>query len=565
MDFDFLHKKMSQEADFSKYPLPEALTRRVVTYLNIFRLFISFALALAFFTGLLIRASFLESGAIAGTILLSYFALAIYLALEAKRNKTQHFFLAQISLFTDILFLSVLLFLFGGLDSGLAVLLIFASASAASLLPLRTALFLAALVVLAFIGGSVTGILLRAEPYSGLVQAGIYGITTFIIALLVNLLSFWVRDYRLLTEQQAMKLTRLEQINELIIRRMRSGVLAVDGDCHIQLMNESAWFLLGSPSGLQKSLGDVSPEIYAALKQWRDNPSVDIEALTLRASQAQVVPKFVMMPGGSEIRVLIFLEDNDVVAQRALELSASSLAKLSGSIAHEIRNPLAAVSHAAQLLAETEDMAESDTRLVDIIHKQSRRMNGIVENILQLSRREKSRPDIFNLKTWLEDIVREFGSAMPAMDIDLSTDFDEKEVLVMFDRSQLHQAIWKLMENALQHAGREGVKPMVRIKMERLPETGYCLISVEDNGPGISDEQITNIFEPFYTTSKQGSGLGLYVARQLCEVNQAELTVDSSLGVGTSFHIRLALARGTDQDRHQASEPSAEPIPEATL
>ena len=79
--------------------------------------------------------------------------------------------------------------------------------------------------------------------------------------------------------------------------------------------------------------------------------------------------------------------------------------------------------------------------------------------------------------------------------------------------------------------------------MERLPETGYCLISVKDNGPGISDEQITHIFEPFYTTNKQGSGLGLYVARQLCEVNQAELTVDSAIGSYSRFHIRMALAR----------------------
>ncbi len=534
---------MNQAADFSNYPLPATLTRRVVTYLNLFRLFISFALTVAFFTGLLVKAYFLDVGAIAGTALLSYFVIAIYLALEARRRNAQHFFLAQISLFTDILFLSVLFIMFGGLDSGLAVLLIFASASAAILLPLRLALFLASLVVLAFIGGTLAGILLRAEPYTGLIQAGMYGLTTFIISVLVNLLAIWLRDYRLLTEQQALELTRLEQINELIIRRMRSGVLAVDADCRIQLMNESAWFLLGSPSGLRKTLADVSPELDGALAEWRSNPSREIEPVTLHASQAQVVPKFVALPGSAEIRVLIFLEDNDVVAQRALELSASSLAKLSGSIAHEIRNPLAAVSHAAQLLAESEDLPEADTRLVDIIHQQSRRMNGIVENILQLSRREKSRPDIFDLNTWLQEVVEEFKGAMPSMKINLDAHLEEEEVLVMFDRSQLHQAVWKLMENALQHAGGDGTDPNVHIRMKRLPETGYCLITVEDNGPGIPDEQITHIFEPFYTTNKQGSGLGLYVARQLCEVNQAELTVDSSPGVGTRFHIRLSLAR----------------------
>jgi two-component system sensor histidine kinase PilS (NtrC family) len=551
-------EKISQVANFSDYPLPEDLTSRVVTYLNLFRLFISFALIVAFFSGILIRTYFLDNAAIAGTFLISYFVMAIYLAIEARRRTAQHFFLAQVSLFTDILFLSVLLFTFGGLNSGLAVLLMFASASAAILLPLRIALFLASLVVLALIGESMTGLLLYRGATTELLQAGLYGITTFIITILVNLLSYWLRDYRILAEKQAVELTRLEQINELVIRRMRSGVLAVDADCHIQLMNESAWFLLGTPSGQRKALTDIAPELEKAMLAWRKDPSRDNEPLTLHASQAQVVPKFVSLPGSAEIRVLIFLEDNDVVAQRALELSANSLAKLSGSIAHEIRNPLAAISHAAQLLAEVEGMPVSDSRLVNIIHNQSRRMNDIVENILQLSRREKSRPDIIDLKSWLKDIVDEFKGALPAMNIDMTTEFETKDVLVLFDRSQLHQAIWKLMENALQHAGQENQTPRVMIILERLPETGYCIVTVEDNGPGISEEQIEHIFEPFYTTHKQGSGLGLYIARQLCEVNQAELTVNSSLGEGTRFHIRLALARSDMNEANQLNEPSSE-------
>jgi two-component system sensor histidine kinase PilS (NtrC family) len=543
---------MNPTADFSNYPLPEALTRRVVTYLNIFRLFISFGLIIAFFTGLLIKAYFLDNDTIAGSILVAYFVMAVYLATEASLRTAQYFFLAQISLFTDILFLSISLFIFGGPENGLAVLLIFASASAAILLPLKIALFLASLVVLAFIGESVTGIFLGNQARTGLMQAGLYGTTTFIITVLVNLLSFWLRDYRLLAEQQAIELTRLEQINELIIRRMRSGVLAVDGDIRIQLMNESAWFLLGSPSVHGQSLTDIAPELEAAMIDWRSNPSADTEALTLQASQARVVPKFVSLPGSTEIQVLIFLEDNDVVAQRALELSASSLAQLSGSIAHEIRNPLAAISHAAQLLAETEDVPESDARLIDIIHKQSRRMNDIVENILQLSRREKSRPDLLNLKSWLNDIAEEFKAALPAMAIDLTTDFHVEEVLVLFDRSQLHQTIWKLMENALLHAAENNTTPSVGIIMERQPHTGYCVVTIEDNGPGISTEEIEHIFEPFYTTNKQGTGLGLYIARQLCEVNQAALTVDSTPGKGTRFHIRMALARS---DLSKVSKP----------
>jgi hypothetical protein len=123
---------MSQITDPAKYPLPEDLTRRIVTYLNLFRLFISIALTMAFFAGLLIKSYYIVSGAIVGTILISYVVLAVYLALEARRSNTQYYILAQISLLIDILFLSVLMFMFGGLGGGLAVLLIFASASGAS-------------------------------------------------------------------------------------------------------------------------------------------------------------------------------------------------------------------------------------------------------------------------------------------------------------------------------------------------------------------------------------------------------------------------------------------------
>ena len=154
---------MSPKAGLSKYPLPEALTYRVVSYLNAFRLLISLALMYALFAGLVEIPNALNNKSIAGTVMISYFVMAAVITTEARRRTSHIFFLAQISLFTDILFLSILLFIFGGLESGIAILLIFASASAAILLPLRTALFFASLVVLTFIGESLTGMLLRDE------------------------------------------------------------------------------------------------------------------------------------------------------------------------------------------------------------------------------------------------------------------------------------------------------------------------------------------------------------------------------------------------------------------
>ncbi len=520
---------------------------RVVNYLGLFRLFISLALAFAYFSDSLIQSNNFDNPTLAPTALISYFVLAVYLFAEIRNKDTNIFFLAQASLFVDILFLAPLLILFGGLESGLGVLLVFVSATAAIILPLRKALFLAALATLAVIGESVLGGLLRSGAAEDLIRSGLYGLALFLTAVLSHILAYWVRDYRLIAERQEQTLTRLEQVNELIIRRMRSGVLAVDRDCEIRMMNESAWFLLGSPPALERTLQDVSPELFEVMTLWRNDPTIETQAVTLQASQATVIPKFVSLPGSREIQTLIFLEDNDVVAQRAIEMSANSLAKLSGSIAHEIRNPLAAVSHAAQLLSEAEHIPEAEVRLINIIENQSKRMNGIVENILQLSRREKSRPELFELASWLTELKKEFNGAMPTLDLALSNETNTNEVMVMFDRSQLHQALWKLMENAAEHAGREDESARITLRVRRKVKTGHCVISVEDNGPGIPEDRIGNIFEPFFTTRKQGSGLGLYVARQLCEANQAELTVDSVLGHGTRFHIRLATARDTAQ------------------
>jgi len=543
--FDICKEKMSQAALPSNFPLPEALTHRVLSYLSIFRLLISLILLYATLinTELVFTQLVLDRNTIGASILLSYFVMAVFLLIDTRRRTTRPFATAAATLFIDVLFLSIFLLLFAQMGSSLAILLIFTSASAAILLPMRLALFIASIVVLAFIYTAVVTWFAQGETTATVVRAGIYGLTTFTGTILVNLLTRWLKDYRLTAERQAVQLTRLEQVNELVIRRMRNGVLAVDSDGRIQLMNESAWFLLGSPKANQKILANICPQLDKALTDWYNNPSMEVAAMTLYSSQARIAPKFVSLPGTSSIRVLIFLDDNEVISQRAVEMSAHMLANLSGSIAHEIRNPLAAINHAAQLLDESEEIADSDLRLVDIIHSQAGRMNGIVENILQLSRHEKSRPDIFELVPFLKELSVETKSSLPGIRLTVEVNPEEEGTLVLFDRSQLHQIVGKLLENANRHARLDAAIPQVVLTMKHLPKTGYCVITVEDNGPGIPEGNLKRIFEPFFTTHKQGSGLGLYIARQLCDVNQAELTVDSAVGSYSRFHIRMALAR----------------------
>ena len=533
---------MGKSVAYTSYPLSASLTRRVVSYFNLYRLIIVLLLASAHFGGLLDGSAQGAFATIASVVLAVYLLVAVFHLFDARRGEVNFFRLAASSLFTDILFLSLLVVLFAGVDGGIGILLVFTSAVAAVLLPLRTALLLASIASLTMVGTALWYYVLQAGTAESMLQAALYGVTAMISAVMANRLAYWGRDYRLIAEKQKETLTELEQVNELIIRRMRTGVITVDENGMVGVMNESAWFQMGSPPVRQRSLNSLSPRLEQELDRWKQDTTSDPKPVVLEPSQAQVLPSYVALPGQEGFGAMIFLTDNNVVARRAVELSVNSLAKLSGSIAHEIRNPLAALNHASQLLEESPQVRLQEMRLINIIQNHAKRMNGIIENILQLSRREQSRPELVPLHTFLPEFANEFDSTQVNRALDFQTAFDPEETYVLYDKSQLSQCLWKLLDNAVDHASREKAVPQVRLTSVRDQESGFCTITIADNGPGINKNQLSKIFEPFYTTRREGSGLGLYIAKQLCEANQAELTVDSIPGEGAYFHVRLALA-----------------------
>jgi two-component system sensor histidine kinase PilS (NtrC family) len=541
---------MANPVEYTAWPLPEPLTRKVVGYLNIYRMVIAALLGVSHFGGLGQAVSGPTGQAVASAVLLAYLLFAAFHLFSARRKLANFFRLASYSLFTDVIFLSVLVIAYAGVGGGLGILLVFTSGAAAVLLPLRKALLIASIASLSMVGTATWRFAMSGGTADSLIQAALFGITAMVAAVLANRLAYWGRDFRLIAEKRKVTLTELEQVNELIIRRMRTGVVAIDETNMIRVMNESAWFLLGSPEVRQRSLRSLSPRLEQALADWKKQPDIEPKPVILEPSQAQILPSFVSLPRDSGLGAMIFLNDNNVVARRAIELSVNSLAKLSGSIAHEIRNPLAALNHASQLLEESPQIRLSEMRLIHIIQNHAKRMNGIVENILQLSRREQSRPELLPLHIFLPEFANEFETSQTNRALEFQTAIDTEETYVLYDKSQLSQCLWKLLDNAVDHASRDKANPAVRLALRRDPEAGFCIITVADNGPGITKAQLSKIFEPFYTTRKEGSGLGLYIARQLCEANQAELTVDSEPGEGAYFHIRLALAKA-DSARQQ--------------
>jgi len=539
---------MSKTIDYTAYPLSDVLTGRIVNYLNVYRLIITFLLVSAHFGKLIDTNPVSDHYALGNAVLLVYLVFAAFHLFSARRANANVYQIATQSLFTDIFFLSILVMVFGGVNGGIGLLLVFASAAAGVLLPLRIALLLASIASLTIIGTALWRFGTTGATAETMLQAGLFGTTAMISAVIANQVAYWARDYRLIAEKQKETLTELEQVNELIIRRMRTGVIAVDETGMVGVMNESAWFLMGSPSVRQRSLQSLSHHLSTALEEWKKDTTSDPKPVIVESSQAQILPSFVALPGKNGIGAMIFLTDNNVVARRAVELSVNSLAKLSGSIAHEIRNPLAALNHASQLLEESPQIRLPEMRLINIIQNHAKRMNGIIENILQLSRREHSRPELIPLHIYLPEFVNEFETSQVNRQLDFQAAMDTEDTWVLFDKSQLSQCLWKLLDNAVDHASKDKSVPRVRLALNRNEESGFCIITIADNGPGINQSQLSKIFEPFYTTRKEGSGLGLYIAKQICEANQAELTVDSEPGEGAFFHVRLALARATQPE-----------------
>ena len=216
--------------------------------------------------------------------------------------------------------------------------------------------------------------------------------------------------------------------------------------------------------------------------------------------------------------------------------------KISASLAHEIRNPLAAISYATQLLEESREIPEADRRLLEIIYQQTQRMNGIVENVLGLARRERAQPEHVELGEFVRHFVDDYRNSHPL-------EFDHLDALApagplgaMVDRKQLQQAVTVLVHNALVYGRLPGEPARISLRAYA-DEAGTPVLDIVDRGPGIPERVAAQLFRPFFTTSGHGTGLGLYIARELCLANEASLDFVPIPAGGACFRIRLAGAR----------------------
>ncbi|WPC04401.1 ATP-binding protein [Pseudomonas benzenivorans] len=457
---------------------------------------------------------------------------------QRPRSLIQVFSLALV----DVILLSGLFYAAGGTPSGIGTLLIVAVAIANIMLRGRIGLLIAAVAAIGLIYLTFYLSLSRPAAAAQYVQVGALGALCFAAALFVQGITKRLHASESLAEQRAADVASLEALNALILQRMRTGILVLDDQHRVLLANQGALTLLGCEALAGKILDPHCPELVKRLQHWQDNPTLRPANLQALVDGPVLQPSFIPLQRGEQRETLVFLDDISQIAQQAQQLKLASLGRLTAGIAHEIRNPLGAISHAAQLLQESEDLQGPDQRLAQIIQDHSRRMNLVIENVLQLSRRRQAEPQLLDLKYWLHRFASEFrSSASP--DKTLHVETQAGTIQTRMDPHQLTQVLTNLVQNGLRYSARQHRQGQVWLKLFRDPASELPVLEVLDDGAGVPAEQLHHIFEPFYTTENKGTGLGLYISRELCESNQARLDYKSREGGGSCFRITFAHPR----------------------
>ena len=426
------------------------------------------------------------------------------------------------SLIVDVLALVCLIHASGGIESGLGYLLLIIVAMAGIFIRGQLGIAFAAMASLLVIAETLYLFQLEQISSKALFSAGFLGVLLFCTAYAFQFLTEKLRTSNLEAAAQAEFAAHLQRLAQAIVARMRTGIVVVDQQGRIDLINDSALRLLDLP--LEGELRNVElediPPLTKLVSNWQKNPvGGPPQVLELRAGQHARVSLSTVDLGASS-RTVVYIEDHRVMTQHAQQLKLASLGRLTASIAHEIRNPLGAISHAAQLLAESPAIKSGDKRLTEIIHQHSQRVNQIVESTLALSRRKEPQPETFDLNLWLPRFVTQYRTGQNVV-IDIQ--MDPGQHLVKIDQTHLSQVLTNLLDNGLRYSRQATgtAKVLLRVLKSRNDDISY--LEIIDFGPGIDDDRLLHIFDPFYTTEERGSGLGLYISKELCEINQAGL------------------------------------------
>jgi two-component system sensor histidine kinase PilS (NtrC family) len=467
------------------------------------------------------------------------YLISVIVFFLANRHRVFRFrALVELQVFCDLVLLSLLMHASGGIATGLGILMAVSVTTASLLVERNSSLAFAAIATLAVLGEAIYLKLSNGHRSDYITQAGLLGATFFATSLFALLTARRLKQSELEAEITSADLASMEKLNQQIIQFMKTGVIVIDHNHRIQFINTAAWQLLEMPEHVHgQHLNRISANLDRIVHQWQKSGH-NFSTFRQSPTGPKIQIKLSHIDEGNQ-QTLIFLEDASHMTQQAQNLKLASLGRLTASIAHEIRNPLGALSHAAQLLDESPDLIEADRKLVSMIQKNALRMNAIIENIMQLSQRRPSEPQQVVLKDFLETMAEELQKNHKYK-LELYINIQPEDLSVTFDVSQLMQVITNLAENGIRYSLKHCQRPYLSLVAGINLKTQQPFLDIIDKGEGITPEVAQNIFEPFFTTSPTGTGLGLYVSKELCEANRAQLDYIPVPSGGSCFRITFA-------------------------
>jgi two-component system, NtrC family, sensor histidine kinase PilS len=443
----------------------------------------------------------------------------------------------------DIAAIAVMADSSGGMSSGLPVLLVITSAASAVLIDNRAmATLVAAMAVLAVLTITVHLISIEILDISALFPAGLLGLLIFIVSLMVQTVAQRLGKAEALARSRASDLYNLQRLNQQIVQHMETGILLVNAGQGVRMMNEAASSLLlpGRPPVLEQGLrlSHYHTSLEEQYKHWQATGQQRAKPFAVAPGAPQVVANFQALQPSDAGESLVFIDDYTPITQQAQALKVDSLGRLTASIAHEIRNPLGAISHAAQLLRESPDLSDTDRRMSDIIVEHCKRVNQIVESVMQISRSEPPKPSNFALADWLTEFSRNYLSGIHTL-AEVSIHCQYRDLRVEFDQENLARVLTNLLDNALRHSKLATAEECATIEVKPDFSASKVMINIIDRGEGVPESDQPKLFEPFFTTVESGSGMGLYLCKELCEINDADLIYRRTERGESCFRISL--------------------------
>ena len=526
---------------------PSDLAWRVIGLLNLYRVLVPLvlismqALAGPQWAPAAARPSLFLSACI------SYFTAGVLLIIARRLEWASLRIVALVNAVADSVAVALILYAGGGIASGLGILLVLPVAALAVLADHRDAFLIAAVAALGVLVQQVFVTLEDSTPTTDYTAAGVLGVVLFSIALSLWPVASRLRESEALVRRQEVDLANLAQLSQYIVQHLRESILVIDPEDRIRLINESAAQMLGDDKAYPDALiGEASPQLLYLLETWRQGQGQTggfpggTEPTFVSADGARLIrANFAPLGASNPAPVIVFLEDTSLLAERVQQSKLAALGRLSASIAHEIRNPVGAMSHAGQLLAESPGIAAEDRRLTEIIRTNATRVSGIIDNVLRLSKREEARVERLSLEAWCEELHEEFCETMQWPRERLRVSGPTLDIEVRADPSQLRQIVWNLCENALKHGVQESPTQAVEIRYGRMTQTARPFLEIADRGPGVPAEHAERIFEPFFSGGR-GTGLGLFLARELAQSNGATLLYEARTGGGSIFRLVFA-------------------------